>query len=134
MPPPVEENLFRALVDQAPDALVFADCQGRIRIWNRAAEQIFGYPAAEVIGESLDLMIPERFRTAHWAGYQRALSSGQTKYAGRVMTTRSVHRDGRKIYMDLSFSLVRASDGAIVGVLAIGRDSTERHAGVSAAS
>jgi PAS domain S-box-containing protein len=134
LPTTIEEDLFRALVDQAPDALVFADCEGVIRVWNSGAERIFGYPAGEAIGKCLDMMIPGRFRAAHWAGYQRALDSGRTTFAGRVLTTRSVHRNGSKLYVDLSFSLVRDRNGAIFGVLAIGRDCTESHAAASAAS
>jgi len=120
-------DLLSALVHQAPDAIVFADRDGVIVFWNAAAERIFGYSAAEALGRSVDLIIPERFRAAHWAGYQHALETRQTKYAGRALTTRSVHRDGSKIYVDLSFGLVKDAGDAIVGVVAIGRDCTERH-------
>jgi len=116
-----EFNLFQAIVEQAPDAIIFADREGLIRIWNRAAEAMFGYAAAEVRGQSLDLIIPERLRGAHWDGFRTAMASGQTKYAGRVLTTRSVHKDGSKLYLDLSFSLIRSADGAIAGALALGR-------------
>lgn len=120
--------LSRAIVDQAPDAIIFADRDGLIRIWNRGAERIFGYATAEALGASLDLIIPERFRRAHWEGFQRAIDTGRTKYADRVLTTRSAHRDGSKLYVDLSFGLVRGDQGDILGALAIGRDSTARYA------
>ena len=80
------------------------------------------------MGASLDLIIPERFRRAHWDGFQRAIDSGRTKYGDRVLTTRSAHRDGSKLYVDLSFGLVADGDGAILGALAIGRDCTARYA------
>jgi PAS domain S-box-containing protein len=120
--------LAQAIVDQAPDAIIFADRGGIIRVWNRGAARIFGYPAAEALGASLDLIIPERFRRAHWEGFRRALDTGRTRYADRVLTTRSAHRDGSKLYVDLSFGLVADRNGAILGALAIGRDCTARYA------
>jgi PAS domain S-box-containing protein len=120
-------NLFQAIVEEAPDAIIFADREGAIRVWNRGAEAIFGYAAAEVLGSSLDVIIPERLRRAHWEGFRRAIDTGQTKFGGRVLTTRSVHKDGSKLYVDLSFGLIRNGAGAIAGALAVGRDCTARH-------
>jgi PAS domain S-box-containing protein len=120
-------NLFQAIVEQAPDAIIFADREGAIRVWNRGAEAVFGYAAAEVLGNSLDVIIPERLRRAHWEGFRRAIDTGQTKFGGRVLTTRSVHKDGSKLYVDLSFGLIRNGVGAIAGALAVGRDCTARH-------
>jgi PAS domain S-box-containing protein len=115
-------ELLGAIVEQAPDAIIFADREGLIRVWNRSAERLFGYPAAEVTGRSLDVIIPERFRLAHWEGFKAVLASGRTKYEGRALTTRSMHKDGSKLYVDLSFSLVRDRAGAVTGALAIGRN------------
>lgn len=120
-------NLFQSMVEQAPDAIIFADREGAIRVWNRGAETIFGHSAAEVLGGSLDVIIPERLRRAHWEGFRRAVDSGQTKYADRVLTTRSMHKNGSKLYVDLSFGLVRDGTGAVAGALAIGRDCTARY-------
>src|SRR5262245_53588786 len=105
-PGTVTPELIRAVVEQAPDAMIYADRDGAIRIWNRAAETLFGYSAGEVMGENLDVIIPERFRPAHWAAYMKAVETGETKYGGRVMTTRAVHKDGSTLYVDLSFGLV----------------------------
>ena len=123
----VKLDLFRAIVAQAADVIIFADCQGAIRVWNRGAETVFGHSAAEVLGESLDLIIPERLRKAHWDGFHKAVNSGQTKYQNQVLTTRSMHKNGSRLYVELSFGLVRDGNGAIVGSLAIGRDCTARH-------
>ncbi|WP_291998414.1 PAS domain S-box protein [Candidatus Accumulibacter sp. ACC012] len=122
-----DSDLYRALVDQAPDVIIFADRNGAIRVWNHGAETVFGHSAAEVLGESLDVIIPERLRKAHWDGFHKAVNSGQTKYRNQVLTTRSVHKDGSKLYVELSFGLVRDGSGAIVGSLAVGRDCTARH-------
>jgi PAS domain S-box-containing protein len=120
-------NLFRPIVEQAPDAVIFADCEGMIRLWNRGAEAVFGYSAAEVLGNSLDVIIPERFRRAHWEGFRKAIDTAQTKYKNKVLTTQSVHKDGSKLYVDLSFGLVTAENGTVIGALAVGRDCTARH-------
>jgi PAS domain S-box-containing protein len=120
-------ELCRAIVEGTGDAVIFADREGRIRLWNRGAELIFGHTAAEALGQSLDIIIPERLRNAHWEAFDRSLESGRTKYVDRVLTTRSVHRDGRKLYVDLSFGLVRDADGKMAGAFAIGRDCTERY-------
>jgi len=123
----VDPSLFQAIVEQAPDAIIFADCDGTIRVWNRGAEIIFGYSAAEVLGGSLDVIIPERLRSAHWEGFRKAIDTGLTKYVGRVLTTRSAHKNGNKLYVDLSFSVVRDGFGSVAGALAIGRDGTTRY-------
>lgn len=116
-----QRTLFQAIVEQAPDAVIFADRDGAIRVWNRSAEIVFGYSAAEILGKSLDVIIPERLRSGHWEGFRKAIDSGQLKYAGRALTTRSAHKDGTKLYVDLSFGLVKNSAGVVIGALATGR-------------
>jgi PAS domain S-box-containing protein len=115
------------IVRLAPDAIIFADSAGLIRLWNLSAESLFGFAAAEVVGSSLDVIIPERLRGPHWQGFHTAIGTGVTKYAGRVLTTRSVHKDGRQLYVDLSFALLRDGGGAVTGALAIARDCTQRY-------
>ena len=105
--------------------MIFADREGVIRYWGGAADAVFGHQAAEALGESLDLIIPERFRQAHWQAYDRALESGKTKYGNRVLTTRSMKKDGSTIYVDLRFVLVQ--DVRVLGVLATARDYTARY-------
>jgi PAS domain S-box-containing protein len=119
-------GLHRAIVEAAPEAIIFADRGGIVRLWNRGAETIFGWPAAEAIGRDLDMIIPERFRAGHNAGYRRAMETGQVRLGGRVLTTRSQHRDGSKLYVDLSFGLVKDAAGVPQGAFAIGRDVTAR--------
>ena len=120
-------ELFEAIFEQSPDAIIVADPQGQVRLWNPAAERLFGWRAAEVVGRSLDVIIPERLRQAHWDAYFRALRLRETKYGGRAMTTRSMRRDGTKLYVEMSFSLVADARGTVVGALAMARDVTERH-------
>ena len=115
-----------ALVRQAPDAIVFADTGGVIRFWNAASTRIFGFTEEQAIGESLDLIIPERFREAHWKGFDRALQDRITKYAGQALATRSVRSDGVQIYVELSFAIVLGDDGKVLGAVSHARDITER--------
>jgi PAS domain S-box-containing protein len=86
-----------------------------------AAETLFGCGAAEVLGGSLDRIIPERFWRAHWDGFNQALGTGQTKYTNRTLATRSVGKNGGELHVDLSFSVVRDHAGLVIGALAIVR-------------
>ena len=122
-----EERLRTLVVDQMPEAAIVADGEGVIRLWNRGAETLFGFTEAQALGASLDLIIPEKLRAGHDAGFQRAVQTGRMKLAGQVMTTRATHQDGRRLYVDFSFTMLHAEDGAMAGVLAIGRDATARY-------
>src|SRR5215510_12073143 len=104
---PAEEpfSLTLSIVEQTADAIIFADRQGVIRLWNRAAETIFGFSADEVIGQSLDLIIPERLRPAHWKAFHQALEAGRTRLGRQALVTRSVHKSGARLYVDLSFAI-----------------------------
>jgi PAS domain S-box-containing protein len=124
--------LSKAIVDQAPDAIIFADPKGMIRVWNSGAERIFGHKASDVMGGSLDVIIPERLVQAHNNGFNHAMATDQMKYVNKVLTTRSMHKDGSKLYVDLSFGMVHDPEGNILGALAIARDVTERYANESA--
>ena len=120
------------IVDQIPDAVIFADLDGVIRVWNGGAEAVFGFSAAEAVGSSLDIIIPERFRRAHWEGYHSAMTSGRTRHGAQVRTTRAIHKDGSRLYVDLSFGVVVDSVGVILGSVAVGRDGTVRYLGDAA--
>lgn len=122
----MDPALFEAIVEQIPDALIFADCDGVIRVWNHGAEAVFGFTAGEILGRSLDVIIPEQLRAGHWKGFRRAIDNGKTQYGNQVRTTRSIHKDGRKLYVDLSFGLVVDPKGAVVGAVAVGRDCSDR--------
>lgn len=112
-----------SLLEQLPDAVVAADRAGVIRVWNGAASRLFGYAPEEAIGQTLDLIIPERFRDAHWKGYDAALEAGQTKYAGRVMTTRALPKNGEKLYVAMRFAIVRDGEGRVLGAVAIASEA-----------
>ena len=96
-------------------------------MWNRGAEAVFGFSAAEVMGCSLDIIIPERFRRAHWKGFRQAIASGRTQHGDHVRTTRTTHRLGHRLYVDLSFGLVTSEAGSVIGSVAVGRECSARY-------
>ncbi|MEP6872021.1 MAG: PAS domain S-box protein [Anaerolineaceae bacterium] len=122
----MESELHAALLDQGPDAVIFAGTDGVITYWNEAATRIFGHSAAVAMGQNLDIIIPEQYRAAHWTGFDRALAAGDTKYRGQSLATRSARADGTQIYVELSFGIIKDEAGATIGAMATARDITER--------
>lgn len=120
-------RLGERVVAQMHEAVIVVDREEIVRLWNAGAENLFGYAADEILGKNLDLIVPERLRQAHSSGFRKAVATGNTKYGGKVMTTRSVHKSGKKIYVDLSFSLLRDDGGKVMGVCAVARDCTESY-------
>ena len=109
-----------------PEALIFCDLKGVIQVWNGGAEKVFGWTAAEAVGQSLDLIIPERMRKAHWEGFDQAIARGGVKPGRTSMITRSLHKTEEFIYVDMSFEMVRDETGQMLGSLAVARDATKR--------
>ena len=121
-----QSELEARILDDVADALIYSDRSGTIMRWNGAATALFGFTAAEALGQNLDLIIPEHLRAAHWKGFEAALASGSMKLAGRPTLTRALHQSGRKLYIEMTFALVRDAGGAVVGSVAMARDVTER--------
>ncbi|SDH26593.1 PAS domain S-box-containing protein [Bradyrhizobium sp. Rc2d] len=121
-----QSELDANIVEDVADALIYSDRYGTITRWNRASTALFGFSAGEALGQNLDLIIPEHLRAAHWRGFEAALSSGTMKLAGRPTLTRALHKSGRKLYIEMTFALVRDAAGAVQGSVAMARDVTER--------
>ena len=119
-------HLDEWIVEQMAEAVVYSDRDGFIRRWNRGAVATFGFSAGEALGQNLDLMIPEHLRAAHWRGFEAAMASGTMRLAGRPTLTRGLHKSGAKLYVEMSFSLVRDAAGTVIGSVAVARDVTER--------
>jgi PAS domain S-box-containing protein len=117
-----------ALVRAAGDAIVVADPEGVIRLWNPAATRIFGFAAEEAVGRSLDLIIPERFRARHWAGYREVMQTGQTRYGTEVLRVPATHKDGRRLSIAFTVALLTDAGGHVTAIAAIVRDETARWA------
>lgn len=119
-------ELAEMILDQVADAVIFADRSGTIARWNRASTELFGYSRQEAIGANLDLIIPEHLRAAHWRGFEAAMANGVLKLQGRPTLTRAQHKSGRKLYVELTFALVKGAEGEVMGSVAMARDVTER--------
>ncbi|MHA3053284.1 PAS domain-containing protein [Acinetobacter sp. ANC 4640] len=119
-------ELAELIIEQANDALIYADNHGNIQRWNEAASRLFGFSKAEVLGNSLDAIIPERARKAHWHGFNMAVQSGNLKLSGKPTLTRVIHKNvDKKLYVEMSFSLIKDNDGNVQGSVAIARDVTD---------
>lgn len=123
---PCSLTLGEAIVAHIAETVIYANREGRIERWNLAATQMFGFSGAEAIGQNLDLMIPEHLRAAHWRGFHAAMNSGALRLNSRATLTRGLHKSGRKLYIEMSFALVRDDAAAVSGSVAVARDVTER--------
>jgi PAS domain S-box-containing protein len=124
-----EDWLCRQIVMEAGDAIIFADRVNVIRLRNRGAERIFGYTGEEALGQSLNLIIPERWRERHWESYRRVMATGATKYGqGELLAVPGQRRNGEPLSLGFSLALIRDDDGRILGSAAILRDVTARWA------
>jgi PAS domain S-box-containing protein len=124
MPETLPVQLYQQIIDQAPDAVLVSDRDGRIRLWNRGAELVFGYTAAEALGQSLDLIIPERLQGRHWDGYHRVMATGESQYGTKLLSVPALHRDGRQISCAFSIVMLKDEQGQLLGIASIMRDAT----------
>lgn len=118
------QDLYRTILEQAPDAILYADREGIIRLWNRGAALVFGFTAEEAIGQSLDLIIPERLRGRHWEGYFKVMETGESRYGIELLTVPALHRDGRQLSCAFSIVMLKDDQGKPLGVASIMRDGT----------
>ena len=118
--------LSQQIVDKAADAIIFADEEGIIRLWNAGAEAIFGYPAKEALGQSLDLIVPEKMRKNHWEGYRKVMATGKTKYGKETLAVPAITKGDNRISIEFTIVLVTSDSGEPLGTAAIIRNVTER--------
>ena len=120
-----QDWIYRQIVDFSQDGMLFADREGTIRLWNTGAETIFGYSAREALGQSLDLIIPEKLRERHWEGYQKVMDTGETLYGNELLKVPALRKDGKRVSVEFSILLIRDRQNKIIGSAAIIRDVTE---------
>ena len=120
------DQICKQIVENAQDAIIFADRDGIICLWNSGAQAMFGYSAEEALGQSLDLIIPERLRGRHWEGYRKVMSTGITKYDKELLAVPAIRKDGKRISLEFSIVPLRDEGNELLGVAAIMRDVTER--------
>ena len=124
---PLPDDLGALVLAGSPDAILVCDRDGTLRLWNAAAERLFGHRAEEAVGASLDLVIPERLRARHWAGWDAAMKTGVTRYGGgHLLAVPAMHKDGRRLSIEFSIQLLPGAGRRVDWVVAIVRDVTER--------
>jgi PAS domain S-box-containing protein len=119
-------NLDTRILEDVADAVIYADRSGEIVRWNGAAAALFGFSRDEAVGQRLDLIVPEHLRAGHWSGFNAAMSNGVMKLQGRPTLTRALHKSGRRLYVEMTFAIVRDTDRKVLGSVAMARDATER--------
>lgn len=125
--PALPDGFARALMDRMPDAVVYADAAGVVRYWNTGAERMFGFSAAEAIGRTLDLIIPESLRGRHWDGYRHTMATGESRYgAGDLLSVPAVRKDGSRLSVEFTIVPFPAPGGQMLGIAAVMRDVTAR--------
>ena len=116
-----------ALLDSAANAVVASDRDGTIVLWNAGAERVFGFTEKEALGKSLDIIIPEPFRARHWQGYRQTVLTGASRYgAGDVLAVPGLFKDGRRISLEFTISIINDAEGQVAGMVAVMTDVTKR--------
>ena len=124
---PKIDRFYRTLVHDTPDAIVYADAEGMIGFWNKGAERIFGFSAAEAVGQPLDIIIPESMRKRHWSGYLETVRTGTSRYgAGDVLAVPALRKNGERISVEFTILPFHDRTGRTLGIAATLRDVTKR--------
>jgi PAS domain S-box-containing protein len=123
----IPSGLGQALLDSASDAIIATDREGLITFWNPGAERIFGFTAGDVVGQSLDLIIPENLRARHWSGFRHTMETGTSRYGhGDLLSVPGLTKDGRRISVEFTIVLLLSQTQAVTGTVAVMRDVTKR--------
>ena len=117
---------YRQLLMAIGDGVVVADENGKIVFWNPGAERIFGFSESEAIGQTLDLIVPERQRQRHWGGFEKTMQTGQTRYGNELLRVPALHKEGRPLSIAFTVAMLHAADGKVSAIVAIVRDETAR--------
>jgi PAS domain S-box-containing protein len=122
-----KSKLAERILDQIADAVICVNHSGTIIRWNHASSSLFGYSTQEALGQRVDLIIPGHLRAAHWSGFNTAMTKGVTKLQGRPTLTRALHKSGQRLYVEMSFAIVKDdTEDNVLGAVAVARDVTER--------
>lgn len=125
---------FGRLLDLVAEAVVVADGDGRVRVWNEAAERMFGYDATEATRLNVRDLVPDRLKGRHDAGMRRFRETGHGPLldAGTVLELPARRKDGTEIVVEFTLSIIEPASGVGRHTLAIIRDVSERNRLLSA--
>jgi PAS domain S-box-containing protein len=119
---------LNALVGAIGDAVVVSDREGKVIVWNPAAERLFGFTEAEALGQSMDMIIPERLRKRHWEGFDKSMETGTTRYGHDVLRVPAVDKAGRAMSIAFTVAMLFGPDGKVSAIASVIRDETSRFA------
>jgi PAS domain S-box-containing protein len=119
---------LNALVSAIGDAVVVSDRQGKVIVWNPAAERMFGFTEAEALGQSMDMIIPERLRKRHWEGFDKSMETGTTRYGHDVLRVPAVDKAGRAMSIAFTVAMLFGPDGQVSAIASVIRDESSRFA------
>jgi PAS domain S-box-containing protein len=117
---------LQQLMSAIADAVVVADRDGVIVLWNTAATRLFGFLESEALGRSLNLITPERLRHRHDVGFAHSMATGTTRYGEQLLKVPATHKDGRTLSIAFTVALLFDQDHNVTGVAAVIRDETAR--------
>lgn len=115
---------FRNLLDASPDAMVVVNREGRITLINKQAEQLFGYAREELVGQVVETLVPERFRTQHPAHRTAYVANPRVRPMGAGLELHARRKDGTEVPVEITLSPMEAEEGRLT--IAAIRDVTER--------
>jgi len=119
---------YQQLVEAIGDAVVVCDAAGAIIVWNDAAVRMFGFTRDDALGQSLDLIIPERQRQRHWDGYNKSMATGETRYGSDVLRVPALHKEGRTLSIAFTVAMLYDDAHKVTAIVAVVRDETVRWA------
>ena len=119
---------LKQLIEAVGDAIVASDAGGAITLWNPGAQRMFGFTEEEALGQSLDIIIPQRQQQRHWDGYHKTMATGKTRYGNDVLRVPAVHKDGHGLSIAFTVALLYTPDNKVSAIVAVIRDETTRFA------
>lgn len=116
---------WEGFADQVGDAILAVDREGRIIVWNPGARRLFGFTNVDALGQSLDLIIPFRYRERHWRGFRQVIQSGQTRLGHELLRVWAIDKADVEIRIELTVGVTRDASGEITAIGAVLRKQSE---------